>query len=153
MKIICRIAIKLWKIKNARLKFFKNWKGAALTRQKDADSACCRKVVELYLDAGNIPDAASFIVKYFGTAEKKFCTCPLCSPFQETKKVAKFFIDTPNAALVKLYGNDKFKAARAVFEFGQACRESPNISIHLEIISIAADILGGDCSKKILVSG
>ena len=36
-------------------------------------------------------------------------------------------------------------------DFGQACRESPvNISIHLEMISIVAEIMGSDCSRKIL---
>ena len=117
----------------------------------ETDSDFCRKVVELYLEEGNIPEAAKFIVKYFNTTEEQFCTCPLCSPFQETKKVAKYFMDTPNDEIVKLYGNDKRKAAQAVLDFGQACRESPvNISIHLEMISIVADIMGSDCSRKIL---
>lgn len=117
----------------------------------EADSACCRKVIELYLEEDNIPEAARFIVKYFDTAEKQFCTCPLCSPFQETKKVTKYFMDTPNEEIIKLYGNDKVQAARAVFDLGQACRKSPvNISIHLEMISIVADIMGSDCSRKIL---
>lgn len=90
-------------------------------------------------------------MKYFNTAEEKFCRCALCSPFQETKKVAKFFIDTPNEEIVKLYGNDKVKTARAIFDFGQACRKSPvNISVHLEIISTVVDILGNDCPRKIL---
>ena len=119
--------------------------------QSDTDADFCRKVVELYLESGNIPNAAKFIVKYFNTAEEKFCRCPLCSPFEETKKVAKFFIDTPNEEIIQLYDNDKMKAARAIFDFGQACRESPvNISIHLEIISKVADILGNDCPRKIL---
>ena len=117
----------------------------------ETDSACCHKVIELYLEDGNILEAASYIVKYFNTAEEQFCRCPLCSPFQETKQVAKYFIDTPNEEIVKLYGNDKRKAARAVLDFGQACRESPvNISIHLEMIAIVADIMGSDCSRKIL---
>ena len=117
----------------------------------DNDQDYCRKVVELYLEQENIPDAAKWIVKYFNTAEEKFCRCALCSPIQETKKVAKFFIDTPNDEIIKLYGNDKVKTARAIFDFGQACRKSPvNISVHLEIISIVADIMGRDCPRKIL---
>ena len=90
-------------------------------------------------------------MKYFNTAEEQFCRCPFCSPFQETKQVAKYFMDTPNEEIIKLYGSDKEKAAQAVLDFGQACRESPvNISIHLEMISIVADIMGSDCSRKIL---
>ena len=117
----------------------------------ETNSDFCRKVVELYLEEENIPEAAKFIVEYFNTTEKQFCTCPLCSPFQETKKVAKYFLDTPKEEIVKLYDNDKMKAAQALLDFGQACRESPvNISIHLEIISVVADIMGRDCSRKIL---
>lgn len=117
----------------------------------DTESEHCRKVVELYLEGGNIPDAARFIVKYFDTAEEQFCKCPLCSPFEETKKVAKFFIDTPNEEIIKLYDNDKMKAAQEVFDFGQACRESSvNLGIHLEVISKSADILGEDSPRKIL---
>ena len=129
-----------------KLKALEIYKGNA-----EIDSACCSKVIELYLEEENIPEAARFIVKYFDTAEKQFCTCPLCSPFQETKKVAKYFMDTSNEEIIKLYDNDKVKAARAIFDFGQACRESPvNISIHLEMISIVAEIMGSDCSRKIL---
>ena len=117
----------------------------------EKDSSCCHKAIEIYLEEGNIPKAASYIVKYFNTAEEQFCRCPFCSPFQETKQVAKYFMDTPNEEIIKLYGSDKEKAAQAVLDFGQACRESPvNISIHLEMISIVADIMGSDCSRKIL---
>ena len=117
----------------------------------EKDSSCCHKAIEIYLEDGNIPKAASYIVKYFNTAEEQFCRCSFCSPFQETKQVAKYFMDTPNEEIIKLYGNDKRQAAQAVLDFGQACRESPvNISIHLEMISIVADIMGSDCSRKIL---
>lgn len=117
----------------------------------EKDSSCCHKAIEIYLEEGNIPKAASYIVKYFNTAEEQFCRCPFCSSFQETKKVAKYFMETPNEEIIKLYGNDKEKAAQAVLDFGQACRESPvNISIHLEMISIVAEIMGSDCSREIL---
>jgi len=117
----------------------------------EKDSACCHKVIEIYLEEGNIPKAVEFIVKYFNTAEEQFCRCALCSPFQETKKVAKYFIDTPNEEIIKLYDNDRKKAAQAVLDFGHACYESPvNVSIHLEMISIVADIMESDCSRKIL---
>ena len=117
----------------------------------EKDSACCHKVIEIYLEEGNIPKAVEFIVKYFNTAEEQFCRCPFCSPFQEIKKVAKYFMETPNEEIIKLYDDDRKKAAQAVLDFGQACRESPvNISIHLEMISIVADIMGSDCSRRIL---
>lgn len=133
-------------VKQDKLKALEIYKSNA-----DKDSGCCRKVIKIYLEEKNILEAAKFIVKYFNTANKAFCTCPLCSPFEETKEVAKFFIDTPNKKIIKMYDNDKNQAAQAIFDFGKACMKSPvNVSICLEIISIAADIMGSDCSRSIL---
>ena len=118
---------------------------------------CCRSIIEIYLDFDgdgsnkNIPEAVNWIVKYFNTANEAFCTCPFCSPFQAMKVIAKFFIDTPNDEIVKLYDDDEYKAAEAVFKFGQACEESSiNISITLDVISIAADIIDENCSVELL---
>ncbi|MBQ3443237.1 MAG: hypothetical protein IJG33_08330 [Selenomonadaceae bacterium] len=60
-------------------------------------------------------------------------------------------METSNDEIIYLYDNDRRRAAQAVSDFGQTCYESPvNVSIHLEMISIVADIMGSDCSREIL---
>ena len=117
--------------------------------------ALAEKIVEYYLDGEgvdkDIKKSAEWAVKYFNTANEGNCTCPFCSPFRAMKKLAKYFIETPQEELIKLYDDDREKAAQVIFEFGLACEHSPvNISITLDVISIAADMIGEYCRKEIL---
>ena len=142
---------KMWEEKSA---------SAALEIYKDGvklgDADCCKRIIQLYLEGvgeieKNIPEAARWVVKYFCTANEAFCTCPFCSPFEEMKQIAKFFIETPREELIKLYKDERLFAAREIYKFGQACNESPvNIFTTLEIISLAADLMGDKCSPELL---
>ena len=112
---------------------------------------CCKRIIQLYLESGNIPEAARWTVKYFEMADAELCENLCRNPFIELKRIANFFIETPLEELIQLYGGDKELAADEIYNFGRACSKTlVNLYTRLEIMSIVADLLGDNCPRELL---
>ena len=112
---------------------------------------CCKRIIQLYLESGNIPEVASWTIKYFEMADAELCENLCRNPFIELKQIANFFIETPLEELIQLYGGDRELAADAIYNFGRACDKTlVNLYTRLEIKSIVADLLRNNCSRELL---
>ena len=112
---------------------------------------CCKRIIQLYLEGGNIPEAASWTVKYFEMADEELCENLCRNPFKELKQIANFFIETPLEELIQLYGGNRELVADAVYNFERACDKTlVNLYTRLEIMSIVADLQGDNCPRELL---
>ena len=112
---------------------------------------CCKRIIQLYLNAGNIPEAASWSVKYFDMADEELCKNLCQNPFKELKQIANFFIETPLEELVRLYGGNKKLVADEIYNFERACDKTlVNLYTKLELMSIVANLMGDNCPCKLL---
>lgn len=112
---------------------------------------CCQRIIQLYLESGNIPEAASWTVKYFEMADAELCENLCRNPFIELKQIANFFIETPLEELIQLYGGDRELVAGAIYNFKRACDKTlVNLYTKLELMSIVADLLGDNCPRELL---
>ena len=82
---------------------------------------CCKRLIQLYLEEGNIIETARWSVKYFEVSDERFFKNWYRAPFKEIEQIAKFFIDTPIENLIRLYGGDKKLAADEISKFIRAC--------------------------------
>ena len=112
---------------------------------------CCKRIIQLYLESENIPEAAIWTIKYFEMADEELCANLCQNPFKEMKQIANFFMKTPTEGLVQLYGGDRELAADAIYNFERACDKTlVNLYTKLELMSIVADLLGDDCPRELL---
>ena len=112
---------------------------------------CCKRIIQLYLESGNIPEAASWIVKYFEMADEELCANLCRNPFKELKQISNFFIETPLEELIQLYGGDRELAADEIYNFERACDKTlVNLYTKLELMSIVADLMGNNCPRELL---
>lgn len=112
---------------------------------------CCKRIIQLYLEDDDIPEAARWTVKYFEMADEELCKNLCRNPFKELKRIANFFIATPLEELIQLYGGDRKLAAEEIYKLGRACDKTlVNLYTKLEIMSIAADLLGANCPRELL---
>ena len=118
---------------------------------KFGSERCCKRIIQLYLEDDNIPEAARWTVKYFEMADEELCKNLCRNPFKELKEIANFFMETPLEELIQLYGGDRKLAAEEIYKFWRACDKTlVNQYTKLEIMSIAADLLGDNCSRELL---
>ena len=118
---------------------------------KFGSERCCKRIIQLYLESGNIPEAVSWIVKYFEMADEKLCANLCRNPFKELKQIANFFIEAPLEELIQLYDGDRELAADAIYNFGRACDKTlVNLYTRLEIMSIVADLQGDNCPRELI---
>ena len=112
---------------------------------------CCKRIIQLYLAKGNIPEAARWSVKYFDMADEELCKNLCRNPFKELKQIANFFIATPPEELIRIYDDDSTLAAEEIYKFGCACGKTlVNLYTKLEIMSIVTDLQGDSCPRELL---
>ena len=112
---------------------------------------CCKRIIQLYLESGNISEAASWTVKYFEMADEELCVNLCQNPFKELKQIANFFMETPTEGLVQLYGGDRELVAEEIYNFERACDKTlVNLYTKLELMSIVADLQGDNCPRELL---
>ena len=112
---------------------------------------CCKRIIQLYLEEGNIPEAARWSVKYFDMADEELCKNLCRNPFKELKQIANFFIATPPEELIRIYDDDSTLAAEEIYKFGCACGKTlVNLYTKLEIMSIVTDLQGDSCPRELL---
>lgn len=152
---------KLYKLKDSHGAYYfaEMWesksRSKALQIYKDGvefgSERCCKRIIQLYLEIGNIPEAASWTIKYFEMVDEELCANLFRNPFIELKQIANFFIETPTKGLVQLYGGDKEFAADAIYNFERACDKTlVNLYTKLELMSIVADLQGDNCPRELL---
>ena len=109
---------------------------------------CCKRIIQLYLESGNIPEATSWTVKYFEMADAELCENLCRNPFKELKQIASFFIETPLEELIQLYGGDR---NHEIYNFERACDKTlVNLYTKLELMSIVANLQGANCPRELL---
>lgn len=137
---------EMWepKLRNKALQIYKDG-------VKFGSERCCKRIVQLYLEDDNIPEAARWTVKYFEMADEELCKNLCRNPFKELKEIANFFMETPLEELIQLYGGDRKLAAEEIYKFWRACDKTlVNQYTKLEIMSIAADLQGYNCPRELL---
>ena len=112
---------------------------------------CCKRIIQLYLESGNIPESARWTVKYFEMADEELCANLCRNPFKELKQIANFFIEPPLEELIQLYDGDRELAADEIYNFERACDKTlVNLYTKLELMSIVADLQGDNCPHELL---
>lgn len=115
-------------------------------------SECCfRRIIQLYLEDGNIIEAARWLVKYVNIADGGIFDKAYLTPFKELKQITTFFIGAPMEEVIKLYGGDRKLAAEEIYSFARACDKTPlNLYSKLAIMSVAVDLMGDSCPIGII---
>lgn len=118
---------------------------------KFGSERCFRRIIQLYLEDGNIIEAARWLVKYINIADGGIFDKAYLTPFKELKQITTFFIGAPMEEVIKLYGGDRKLAAEEIYSFARACDKTPlNLYSKLAIMSVAVDLMGDSCPIGII---
>lgn len=118
---------------------------------KFGSERCFRRIIQLYLEDGNIIEAARWLVKYVNIADGGIFDKAYLTPFKELKQITTFFTGAPMEEVIKLYGGDRKFAAEEIYSFARACDKTPlNLYSKLAIMSVAVDLMGDSCPIGII---
>jgi hypothetical protein len=118
---------------------------------KFGSELCFRRVIQLYLEDGNIIEAARWSVQYVNMADSGIFDKIHLTSFKELKKITTFFTGAPMEEVINLYGGDRKVATEGIYNFARTCDKTPmNLYGKLSIMSVAVDLMGEDCPIGII---